>query len=209
MLFTVLKKKIQPVILQKNVICIGNSLTLGAAGNLTGKSYPTLLSETQKAISKNWEIHNKGVNGAGTQELLGRFDWEVKPLIDLSKNNIAIFWEGTNDLYYGRTPQQALDNYKTYTDLLKTNGVQKIVWLNTIPRGDFMQSGGTIEEYNSRLDQLNVLIYNNRSYVDYFIDVRSTNQLVDYNDTQYFSTDKIHLVTGGYQVIVNLLLPIL
>lgn len=67
-----------------------------------------------------------GINGAGTNLTL-LIPTEIDPLYDGAKNNILVFQEMINDLFYGSTAAQAYANVQTYMDTLANQNWYRIV----------------------------------------------------------------------------------
>jgi lysophospholipase L1-like esterase len=190
------------------IVCDGNSLTLGTAGNPGGKSYPMLLSESRLAKDNNMKIINRGVNSQTTQHMIDDYTSDILPLKSLG-TNILIVWECTNDLYFGATVKEAFDNSKSYCQKARSDG-WKVIVMSALPRGQLKLDGSSISTYNAQLDSINYLLYANwHKFADAYVDVRGDKRLTDYRNSVYFSSDSIHLAEAGYKVVVDLLKPVI
>lgn len=191
--------KIVFVLNSSNVICDGNSLTLGTAGPNPGKSYPELLADSINSIGS---IYNKGIDSDYGSNMLLNFNADIKPLIKVDTSNLYICWEITNDLYFGSTSQEAVNNVLSLCDSAKAQGMTVMV-INSLPRNQTKQAGGTIAEYNNDLDLANTLLLDQYfGHADMFVNCRWTSELQDPTDTNYF-IDGIHLNEDGYALLVQ------
>jgi len=190
-------------LLNANVVCDGNSLTYGKAGNADGKTFPVLLEESSLAKDFNLKVINKGINAQTTPQMSADYDTDISPMKNKQVTNILIAWECTNDLYFGANVQQAYDHFVSYCKKARMDG-WKVVVMNTLPRGQLKNDGTPIVRYNAELDSVNSLIAANwQDFADAYADLRKDKRLTDYNDTTYFAKDKIHLVEKGYQVVAE------
>lgn len=184
-----------------NIICAGNSLTVGDINN-PGKSYPDLLNDSVSGELGD-TCWNYGINGATTSTLLANESSPVSKWSPYTREQLMVVWEITNDIYYGLTAQQAIDGLETYCKRMQYRGF-KVAVLTAIPAGRTYQAGGTIADYNASLDSANAILANTYTqFADYFVDLRGVSELSDYDDLTYYSADKIHLVEAGYAIVAR------
>lgn len=86
-----------------NVICVGNSVTYGdtldgrqPSANYATDNYPAQL---QVLLGGNYAVYNHGHNGQDVDYLIAHGSSE-DALFDSTKNNVIVFWEGTNQLFH-------------------------------------------------------------------------------------------------------------
>lgn len=212
-----------PTFIKKiNVVCDGNSLTIGQ-DSTQGLSYPTQLSNL---LGPNFLITNKGVGGQTTQQMSADYSSDIAPLYSSSNyfKNILIVWEGRNDLAVNEvTSTQAYNNLKAYADLGKATGFTIIMvtllpsWSTPPYKGD-----STVVGYN-QLDtdrlSVNTLIRNNYITEGWIIaDIALDVRIGDLGDNQqngytWSSTrptnnglysDGTHLINTGYGIATNI-----
>lgn len=189
-----------------NIVCDGNSLTKGTHLNPGGTTYPQFLA----ALLPSSDIQNIASDGQTADDMIDTDDGVILYFDPNYQTNILIAWEITNNIYYGDTPQEALDALKEYCLKQKDYGDNKfkIVVLTAIPRGEQTQAGNSIEQFNKWLDEANDLLEQDYpTFADKFVDLRTASELSNYNDTTYFAGDKVHLITAGYQIVANMVLP--
>lgn len=117
-------------------VAAGNSLALGTDST---SPWPTQLSTMLTASGVSYIMNNIGRGGYATEYLADRANFsltykiptDVDPLYDATKNNVLIFQEVINDLYYGSTGAQAYANLRTYMQTLAQSGWYKIVVMPT------------------------------------------------------------------------------
>jgi lysophospholipase L1-like esterase len=182
-----------------NIICDGNSLTQGTQSN-PGKSYPTLLGDSISVYS----IDNNGLNGVtGTQMLLDFAD-SVLTVIDNERDNIYIVWEVTNDIYYGETARNSVNNVWELCGKARNAGCF-VIALSVLPRNQIKDDGGSILQFNTEIDSANVFLENEwQSHADIYVDLSQAPELDDATNTSYFP-DGIHLNEDGYAIVVHLI----
>jgi lysophospholipase L1-like esterase len=181
---------------QYNIVCDGNSLTKGTAGCNSGfKAYPTLLADS---LTDELAIHNNGIDSQ-TDSMMYNNDTDVEQdWSHLTKNNILIYWEGTNSIARDSiSPAKVLEWTRLYCLKQRKRGF-KIIVLSTLPRGSTPYLSTNLNAVNSLLSA------NWSQFSDGYIDVRSDNRLSDNTNTTYFCNDLIHLNEAGYAVIAQL-----
>jgi lysophospholipase L1-like esterase len=175
------------------IVCAGDSLTAGVG--CQGQSYPLLLGGL---MGNSWEVYNYGVSGQQLATAIGASgDVLAVPLASVrgSTKNVAVLWEGTNDIFLGsRTAAQVWADMQTWCALRRAEGFKTVV-LTTIARG----AG------NSNVATLNTLIRgtNDGSVYDKLADVASLSQFSSSSNTTYYQADQVHLTPAGYAIIAS------
>ena len=103
-----------------NLAIDGNSLSIAVNGV---PSYATYLPFTST---------NVALGGQTTRDMIESFG-DVQAAFDPAARNILVAWEGTNDLYFGATPAQAVAHLETYRAAATGKGWEVIV-LTLLPR---------------------------------------------------------------------------
>lgn len=198
--------KSESIVLEKNILCLGNSLTWGyRLSDPATQSYPAQLQVLLPIDS----VFNKGINGITTEQMQGRLSTDVYPFYDSGKNNIVIAWEIGNDIYFnGTTAAAAYNNFVTYCDSVKAHGF-KVVVINLPYRNNYYYLGNLITpggddttQYTAKINSVNTLLKNNwRSFADKFVKVPFTS----YDTTDYIF-DHIHLTEAGYAKIDSVII---
>jgi hypothetical protein len=151
------------LLMDYNIVCHGNSITLGA----TQTPYPQQLGTL---LGGSHVVHNSGFSGDTTQELLDNFQSQVNFYYDEAKINIVIFWEATNQFTIPQTTvAEEIARQESYVALARENGWLVIV-ANVIQRGN----AGTPEDWQADILAFNELI-RVRGFADGFLDIWSLN----------------------------------
>jgi lysophospholipase L1-like esterase len=177
-----------------NVVCDGNSLTKGTAGGNKGKTYPMFLQDSLESVNMVDVVYNLGADGQTAMDMdSADIDIEAK-WSPYYKRNIVVAWEITNDLFYGATPSQAIDSLEVYCINQKKRNYEVIV-ITCLPR------------YNIEAEDIttaNTLLKSRyRNFSDKLVDLTGVTELGDYNNTTYFTGDKIHLTEAGYKLVAK------
>lgn len=81
-------------------------------------------------------VYEAGLRGAGTQELIARApEFVDAKFVAWKPVRVVLFWEGSNDLYFGRGPTVALENLNTYVAARHAIG-WRVAVLTVIPRSE-------------------------------------------------------------------------
>ena len=190
-----------------NIVCDGNSLTLGTFNNPGGKSYPTLLSEQAFLVTNKCNVTNKGVNSQTTVQMSADYATDILPCkLGGITYNYLIVWEVTNDSYYCSSDADCYTHFVTYCQTARANG-WKVIALTCLPRKSAKNGCGDLAAMNASLNAINAMILAGWStFADYLVDVRSDSRLTDYDNATYYAADGIHLIEAGYAVIVELIM---
>jgi len=183
---------------------MGDSLTAGYQsstyeGWAEPTPYTTFLEERLLTVYKgrqkglNFQIHNKGVSGELTGEMLVRFNTGVLSL----KPNFVIILGGTNDIGWGLSPNEVFNNLTQMYEAASKSEIETIAC--SVP---------SILGYDSLIPPrltLNEMIrsyciQNEMAFADIFRATADpkTNRLLD-----EYSNDGLHLNTYGYQKMAD------
>lgn len=208
-----------------NIYVDGNSISAGQ-GSTSNNSYPEQL-ERLYPLFKNYfsSINNYAVGGQTTLDMISDAPTQIDPLFISGKNNILLAWEIRNDMVVNYpTPQEAVNNFKTYCLGRKTaNPDLKIITATVLPSWYNSYSGDTTATgYN--LLKSNTLIVNQllreqyTSFCDYLIDFETITDFGLYPANEqdgyvfntsirpienFYYTDGTHPNNNGYRIIAN------
>jgi hypothetical protein len=190
-----------------NIICDGNSLTLGGSST-GGNTYPAYLAKAFQQTAGKCAVTNAGVGAQTTQQMIADFASEIVPLIRPGAHNIYVVWEVGNDILLNSlTPTEAVANYWTLVDLAVAAGFD-VLAVTCGPRGDFdgtgaLGSGGTSWKAPARLTEANALILAGASAHGCFAvaNVGAAPQLQDTANRNYIVADTVHYTNAGYAVV--------
>lgn len=175
-----------------NICCDGNSITQGMRASNASYWYPTQVSASPIASSRNVAVTNLGIVGQTGEDMLANHVDVDATWVD-GKQNILIAWEITNSVRGGDTPAQAVAAIASYCAAVKLVHPWKIAVITVIPRyqtivGD-AENQANVDLLNLKLNQANeLLISGYRAYADYLIDMRypgSPWNLPDYSDASF------------------------
>lgn len=174
-----------------NVVMDGNSLCSEMYGVRAVTVYLPLASATAVTIT------NVCVPGASTPQLAANAPTRVDTKLQSSAINVLVFWEGTNDLYYGATPEVAYANLKTYLLARRAAG-WKVAVLTLLPRW----SAGVPSDFEASRQYVNYML--RRYWLDYadaLIDVGADSIMGQpdtiWNAQWYQAYDNTHLAEAG------------
>lgn len=180
-----------------NIVCHGNSITLGTGGT----PYPTQLDTL---FGGSHAIFNEGTGAIQTAQLITNFATEVHAHYDAgADDNIVIFWESTNEFYFGETLQNEIDNIIAYCTLARDNG-WKVILGNLIRRGNY--SALDFDTWNARVDDFNAWLSGNwislaHGFCDFYgLHVDLQTPFTGVGPVSYYS-DEAHLNTAGYALV--------
>lgn len=186
------------------VVCDGNSLTQGGYGSPVS-NYPDILAFTSFFRSKSIQVVNFGVGGQQTSQMITDAAAQIDVLLTPAHENILVFWEVGNDLFYNNNVTGAINRAKDYLLARKTAGWKTVVL--TCPPRDLTitgSSGAFNTEWNAKTLEANIeLRALSSTYMDALCDVALDSRLSTVNFT-YFHTDGIHLIGAGNTVVADL-----
>jgi lysophospholipase L1-like esterase len=189
------------------IICDGNSITAGILGGLT---YPQVLA-SRTPFNAVGNINNFGVSGQTTLQMSADAVAQIDSLLPVIKRQgVLISWEVTNSLYFGRTVNQAYNDFLSYCQARKAAG-WVVVAVSALPRNQMKQDGSSISVYNQDLDAVNALMAANWStFADSYLDVRTAiPQFASNPVSTSYMPDGIHLNEAGHILFVDALVPVL
>jgi lysophospholipase L1-like esterase len=180
-----------------NIICDGNSLTIGQGGT----PYPTQLAGLAPFSTNGAAFSNIGVGGQTTPDMAADYDSQVVALYNAGKqNNIYVCWEGINHLYYNATTTQAYEAIRDLCLRARMTGFYVVVGTLT-PRSN----SGTPADFETKRQEVNTLLRSNwRTFAGELADFAADARIGDAGDeldTTYYTSDKVHLNTTGYGVV--------
>ncbi len=154
---------------RNNVLVVSNSI--GAGGTYSGQTFEWVyamgaaLDESSPSVQSRFHVHNASVGGANLLDIIARVQGQQFPVIDpAAAANLAILWEGTNDLSV-RNETQAHDNFRTAALLLRNAGWQ-VMACDTFSA----TAGQRPDPWEARRVAYNALMAANwTSYADFFV----------------------------------------
>ncbi len=184
------------------IVALGDSLTVGY--QLTDDEdwigftpytvfFNERLSELGQREGLQFQIHNKGILGEVTSEMLARFGRDVLNL----KPNFVIIMGGTNDLGGGAPPVDVLGNLTRMYDAALKNDIKIIACsIPSILGCDSLIAPRVALNEMIRLH----CAQNGMAFADVFGATADpkTNRLID-----HYSSDGIHLSTLGYKKMAD------
>lgn len=197
------------------IVCDGNSLTYGhQASNPATTSYPARLQQAVPFSTNGTVVTNKGVNGQETQDMIDDAAADIDPLYNASVKSIVVAWEVGNDIYYNGDATAAYNRFVEYCQDRQAAGWKVIAV--TVPYRDHSDCCGGVTPagdndaaYTAKRLSVNASIVANwATFADGLADIADNANLSSYNTT-YFSADRIHLTDAGYQLVADLILPVI
>jgi lysophospholipase L1-like esterase len=189
-----------------NVICAGNSLTVGyRLDSPATQAYPAQL---QPLI--NGTTFNDGVNGITTEQMEPLISSDIKPRYDSLKKNIVIAWEIGNDIFWnGATAKAAYDSFVVYCNAVTASGFK--VYAVTLPyRNNYYlgypitPGGDDSTSYTAKIKSVNSMLRSKwPTFASGLIDVAANRNLKAYSST-YYIFDHVHLSAAGYTIVASL-----
>jgi lysophospholipase L1-like esterase len=156
------------------IIFDGNSITEGidlgtGDASIWGQVGAQLIA--QKIFGAS--IVNISVSGQTCAQMIADGSSQISPLYENGRDNIIIANEGGNDIYFGATPAQALQNMRDYCLLRQSEGFYVLVWSCLHRNQGFFANPPDVSGYQAAL-----LDFNNRlergwkEFADGFMDSR-------------------------------------
>lgn len=188
-----------PRIAVNNVVVDGNSLSKSLYGVREMPEYIPPASAAPMTLT------NVARLSATTTELIQDAIWKVDPLLVNGANNVLVFWEGTNDLYFGVTPEQTYLNIKTYVNARRAAG-WKVAVLTLLPR----HSRDVPANFEESRQYVNHMLRTHwLTFAHTLIDVGADHIMGDpdtiWNANWYQAVDNTHLAEPGSQRIGKLI----
>lgn len=190
------------------LVADGNSLTVGQ-GSTGGQDYlqqlKTLLTDTAPKVIADPVLANFGVGGQTTDAMIADAATQIDTTlaaVGTYSAQVLLGWEGTNDLYFGATAQDAYDDLATYYAARKAAGWRVLAFTIT-PRSN----SGTPSDFETKRQQVNALLRANwPAFADGLVDVAADHRIGREGaetDTTYY-TDLVHMTNAGYAVVAEL-----
>lgn len=181
-----------------NVVLDGNSLCVELYGVRSIADY------IPRASAQAITLTNVALAGASTTQLIPVAAAKVDALKTVEGPNVLIFWEGSNDLYYGLTPEAAYANLRTYLIARRAAG-WKVAVMSLLPRWN-SETPATFEASRQYVNYMLRRYW--LDYADALIDVGADHIMGEtqtiWNAQWYQSFDHTHLAEGGSQRIGHL-----
>lgn len=183
------------------VVFDGNSLTAAHGGHIP---YPDFVMQ-DLGNPLGLDTANVAVSGQTTLNMIARGPTFVDPLHTTKPVNVLVVWEGTNDMYFGATPEEAYAHLISYAAARKADG-WKIVVLTIMPRAGLY----TRPDFEVVRQQFNTLLRANwQTFADQFADIALDPRFGApgaQEDTMYFE-DETHLTQYGISEMAHLTTP--
>lgn len=149
----------------------------------------------QKRLQDRAEVHVRGVCGELTSEMTRRFGRDVLAYQPAA----AVILGGTNDLGWGRAPQDIMRNLLEMYEQARGGGVRSI--------GVTVPSIRGFDEYIPRRLELNAMIRDQCTALgmpcaDLFT---ATAEPATHRLAERYSNDGLHLTTAGYELLATML----
>lgn len=173
------------------VLALGNSVTYGV-GSTAGNDWPT---QAATMLSAGFTVRNLGHPGVSTTQMVPLARYEAKSEArGFYDKSIAVVSEFVNDSAQGASTSQAITNFKSYCQALKTSG--HLVIATTVHTTSF--GGIDFATVNTELrNPANLGVF-----WDALADVAGTSELgsagAASNATYY--ADSVHLTDAGYTI---------
>ncbi|HZK58293.1 MAG TPA: SGNH/GDSL hydrolase family protein [Cryobacterium sp.] len=188
--------------LSSQVICDGNSMTIGHPWEEPGSLDPTAPypAQLQALLGDTWLVRNDGVDSQDIDSMIADAATQIDPLYDANRmQNVVVCWEGTNEIYFHDDGASAAAKLAYYCTTRKAAGF-KVVILTVLPRS----GSGVPADFETQRGICNTAIRANwRTYADALCDVAADPLIGDAGDemnTTYYP-DRVHLTKAGYGII--------
>jgi len=170
-----------------NVIADGNSYMEGYG---VKKPSCEILMKLEPFASSSSTMVNFAVGGQSTTQMLADQSSQVYPAFKPDVVNILLNQEGGNDIYYGKTSNEALANTKAYCRKAKKYAINNnlelyVIIYSLIPRNQPSEKG-SLNSFNIAMQDYNRLILADTS--------GDWDKIVNLQDTILFSS----YTAGGY-----------
>lgn len=195
---------------RKSILFSGDSLTFGQGVTFGTQDYPKIVMNQVAPfdMTTNYDYQNLGKSGEQLFYINQYAPFNCDPGAGFHVRTILVLWAGTNDIYYGRTSTQVIDDLKAAGAARRAAG-HKTFLLSPIPRGDAGFS-------QAKADEL-VLIRNwcrdhavQDGYFDYLVPNHLNPNFNDFSFTTgswsnatWYNADKVHLTAAGYADIAT------
>ena len=191
-----------------NIICAGNSLTVGYhLDSPATQAYPAQLDTFYHDSNT---VLNEGVNGITTEQMEPLINSDITAHYDSTKKNVVIAWEIGNDIFWdGATAKAAVDSFVIYCNNVHAAGFK--VYAVTLPyRNNYFMGypvtpgGDDSTAYTEKIKSVNTMLRNRwTTFASGLIDVAANKAFKQYS-AQYYLSDHVHLSAAGYTVVASL-----
>lgn len=188
-----------------NIICAGNSLTVGYhLDSPQTQAYPAQLDTFYHDSNTIW---NEGVNGITTEQMEPLINSDITAHYDSMKKNYVIAWEIGNDIFWnGTTARAAVDSFIVYCNNVRSHGFT--VFCVTLPyRNNYFMGypvtpgGDDSTAYTAKIKSVNTMLRSKwPTFSSGLIDVAANRAFKQYSP-EYYLTDHVHLSAAGYTVV--------
>ena len=191
-----------------SIVADGNSNTINSgAGTDSGSPYTVFLMEhlAEHVDINTVTMHNIGVGGQTTVNMLADFESQVEPLYDSDVKNLMLMWEIGNDLYLSGNVETVYNRTLSYCQNAAALGFYVIV--ATCPTRIYSTNttaGDTLEQYNAKIEEVNSLIRENIQSFGTLADIAADWRFRDPSNTTYFQPDGIHFSEEGRRAIAEI-----
>lgn len=179
------------------IVFDGNSLTVTPIGS----EYPRQVASLLVAADYRIQTVNVAVSAQTTTNMLRDATEEVDGLYDPARLGLIVVWEGTNDLYFGASPNDAYEHLVTYCQDRKDRGWRVIV-LTLLPRS----GRGTPPTFEADRQTVNAMLRTSwPQFADVLVDVAADPVIGPARqevDTTYYA-DRVHLTTAGNRLVAE------
>lgn len=168
---------------------------------LYGSYVPVSIYDSVK--TSNLSYSSRAISSRTQTQINTSLNVNILPF--LNKKDIIVIWEGTNDMAVNNlSGAAAFANLKTYINTVNTYSAKIIVC--TVIARDYITDSANLM---TRISSYNQLVKDSSILYNYTVaDVGAITNLVlrsDCSNTTYYHADKIHLVTTGYNLVINLI----
>lgn len=136
------------------IIADGNSYFTDLGGATCS---PNVLMTLAPFNSNSVTLYNFGVAAQTTSNMLSDVHTQVLPLFDSSVENIVIFQEGGNDLYFYGNVDSAIARTLRYCSIVRAAGF-KVIVSTLIHRNQHSGFGDSPSQYNDKIDEYNAAL---------------------------------------------------
>jgi len=178
------------------LICDGNSLTSGSHST-AGNDYPSVLFGNYPS---SWRTGNYGVSGQTLDDMVTNS--YLLPVKLGALKGVLICWGGHNDFAAGVSVDSILQLTATYCAARQAEGWTVIV-VTQLPSTYAGQPVGLEAMRTAYNDSLRA---NYPLWADAIIEIDQDSRIGDagdQDDTNYYYTDKIHLIDAGYAIVAD------
>jgi hypothetical protein len=181
------------------IICDGNSIT-------AFQSHATELGKRPPFSTNGTVIHNFGVGGQNTDEMLADFYTQVEPLITKTPPTILIALELGNSIAQGKSADQAAYAFERYCKAARHEGAY-VIAITAHPRINQGYPLG-VPAYSAELERANQILRDNwRRFADGIVDTRTIPEFSRVRNS--WTPDNTHPNIYGDVLLTDALMPVL